>query len=439
MRQKMIIMSLIALSIFGCKKEEVRMDNPFSGPSPWPEIRKERIRTLLAPAMERAGVEAWAVLCRDNHNDPVAEHVGGENAGAPAVFFFEKRGDKVFSIVFTPPGEASALQEKMLQDSVVVVDYNIGAVGTAAEYINKNIKGKLALNFSAKNEFADGLSYTQFMDFTQKLSPSVQKNIVSSDDLIYEWLSVKLPQEVEIMKKAAEITSQWEIEAYQQVIPGKTRDVDVANFLKEKMKSFGVTDAWAPDQNPSVNSGTDRGHSHPTDKVIQPGDVIQTDFGIRVFGTWVSDIQRFAYVLKEGETKAPADIQRYWEVAKEGNRKAKNAMKPGISGMDVDKAQRIWMAENKSDEVFWGTGHSVGYQAHDVGPRLSGNQAGRIPPADAYKPLLKGQVFAFDGFYKWNIEGGTKTISVEEMAVVTENGAEYISPLQEELVLIKKN
>ena len=438
MKKGIILAIGLVMTIMSCKNEELKTENPFGGPNPWPEIRKERIRTLLAPAMERAGVDAWAVLCRDNHNDPIAAHVGGENAGAPAVFFFEKRGDKVFSIVFTPPGEASALQEKMLQDSVVVVDYNVGAVATAAAYINERIKGKLALNFSTKNEFADGLSYTQFMDFTQKLSPSVQKNIVSGEDLIYEWLSVKLPQEVEIMKKAAEITSQWEIEAYQQVIPGKTRDIDIAHFLKEKMKSIGVTDAWAADQNPSVNSGIDRGHSHATEKVIQPGDVIQIDFGIRVYDRWVSDIQRFAYVLKEGETKAPADIQRYWEVAKEGNRKAKNAMKPGVTGFDVDKAQRVWMAENKSDEVFWGTGHSVGYQAHDVGPRLSGNQAGRIPPPDAYKPLIKGQMFAFDGFYKWNISGGTKTISVEEMAVVTENGAEYISPLQEELVLIKK-
>ncbi|HMP28462.1 MAG TPA: M24 family metallopeptidase, partial [Saprospiraceae bacterium] len=349
------------------------MDNPFSGPSPWPEIRKERIRTLLAPAMQRAGVDAWAILCRDNVNDPIAAHVGGENAGAPAVFYFELRDGDIFSIVFTPPGEASALQEKMLQDSVVVVDYNIGAVATATEYINATLKGKLALNFSNKNEFADGLSYTQFSNFTQLLSPSVQKSIVSSEELLYEWLSVKLPAEVEIMRKAAAITSQWEIEAYQQVIPNKTRDIDIANFLKDKMKAFGVTDGWAADQNPSVNSGIDRGHSHATERVIQPGDVIQIDFGIRVFGRWVSDIQRFAYVLKPGETQAPADIQRYWEVAKEDNRKAKNAMKPGISGFDVDKTQRNWMSENNSQEVFWGTGHSVGYQAHDVGPRLSSN------------------------------------------------------------------
>jgi hypothetical protein len=47
-------------------------------------------------------------------------------------------------------------------------------------------------------------------------------------------------------------------------------------------------------------------------------------------------------------------------------------------------------------------------------------------------------VFAFDGFFAWKLDaaGATKTISVEEMAVVTETGAEYLIPPQEELVLI---
>ena len=45
-------------------------------------------------------------------------------------------------------------------------------------------------------------------------------------------------------------------------------------------------------------------------------------------------------------------------------------------------------------------------------------------------------VFAYDGFYAWKIEGGEKTISVEEMVVVTENGAEYLTAPQDELILI---
>jgi Xaa-Pro dipeptidase len=53
--------------------------------------------------------------------------------------------------------------------------------------------------------------------------------------------------------------------------------------------------------------------------------------------------------------------------------------------------------------------------------------------------LLPGQVFAFDGFFAWELEGdeeGTKTISVEEMAVITEEGARWLVPPQEDLILI---
>jgi hypothetical protein len=46
-------------------------------------------------------------------------------------------------------------------------------------------------------------------------------------------------------------------------------------------------------------------------------------------------------------------------------------------------------------------------------------------------------VFAFDGFHAWTLEkGGAKTISVEEMAVITENGARFLIAPQEELVLV---
>jgi hypothetical protein len=47
-------------------------------------------------------------------------------------------------------------------------------------------------------------------------------------------------------------------------------------------------------------------------------------------------------------------------------------------------------------------------------------------------------VFAFDGFFCWKLgeAGDTKTVSVEEMAVVTEKGAEYLIPPQEQLILI---
>ncbi|PWN07884.1 M24 family metallopeptidase [Rhodohalobacter mucosus] len=431
-----LLLSVVAIS---CSTSSEPAPGPFSGPNPWPEIRHERIETLLPEAMERAGTEAWAVLCRSNNNDPLARHVGCENAVAPAVFLFQLQDGELFSIVFTPPGEAEALRDIALHDSIAVVSRSPGALVEAADYINRRVRGNLALNYSETNELADGLSYSQYTRFTDMLMQTVKNRIVSSEELVYEWLSVKTPAEVEILRKAAELTSKWQYEVYDMVVPGETTDRDVAGFLETKMAEAGVTDAWSPDQNPNVNSGPDRGHAHPTDKVISPGDVIQIDFGIRVYDTWVSDIQRFAYVLAPGETEAPEEIQRYWSTARDGNRMVLEVMQPGITGIEADRVQRDWMDENGSMNVMWNTGHPVGYVAHDIGPSLGGAQQGRDPHPTAFRELRAGNVFAYDGFYMWEIEGGTKTISVEEMVVITDNGAEYLTEPQNELILIRSD
>lgn len=424
--------------LFACstQPQQTASVKPDWSDNPWPEIRKKRINQLLPEAMKAAGVDCWITIGRENHNDPIAVHVGAENAGGTAVFMFYLDDSGFHSLAFSPDGEATSLDELDIHDEVIRVDRGASAVQVAADFIKEKGFKTIAVNSSSSNTMADGLSYTQRRNLEEALG-DYSSRLVSSTDLVYEWLSIKLPEEVEILKKAAQMASDFQYEAYAMIVPGKTTDAEVAKFLKAKMAEYGVTDAWHPDQNPNVNSGPDRGHSHATDKVIMPGDVIQTDFGVKLYGIWVSDIQRFAYVLKDGETEAPADIQKYWENGKAGSRIALAAMKPGVKGEDVDRAQRDLMDANGSLYVPWSTGHPVGYVAHDVGPNLGGARLETPRPA-AQKLLKKGMVFAFDGFHTWKREDGTeKTISVEEMAVVTENGAEYLIQPQEDLILIK--
>lgn len=404
--------------------------------NPWPEIRKERINQLLPEAMRTARVDCWLIICRENHNDPIASHIGGENAGGTAVFLFYLDEEGFHSLVFSPDGEATALDELDIHEEVRRVERGVSTLEEAAAFIRGKNFESIAVNSSESNALADGLSYSQRLQLEEVLGDEARK-LISSTDLVYEWLSIKLPAEVEIMRQAAQLASDFQYEAYAMIEPGKTTDAEVAKFLKAKMAEYGVKDAWHPDQNPNVNSGPDRGHSHATDKVIMPGDVIQIDFGVKLYDIWVSDIQRFAYVLKEGENEAPADIQQYWQHGKAGSRVALAAMKPGVKGVEVDRAQRVLMEAAGSEYVMWSTGHPVGYVAHDVGPNLGGAQSPSIRPA-AQKELKKGMVFAFDGFHAWKrADGTTKTISVEEMAVVTENGAEYLIQPQEELILVK--
>jgi Xaa-Pro aminopeptidase len=308
----------------------------------------------------------------------------------------------------------------------------------ADELRNRNPRS-IAVNSSNRN-IADGLSYIQRVALEEALGSTLSSRLVSSEEIIIEWLSVKLPQEVEIMRRAAKLTEQLELEAYEQVVPGETTDADLARFLKTRMADLGVVDGWVPDQNPNVNSGPDRGHSHSTEKVIMPGDVIQTDFGIRVHGMWVTDIQRFAYVLRPGESEAPPEVKARWEHAREGSRAAKAAMRPGVRGWDVDLAQREVLQRHGSIPIIWSTGHPVGYWAHDLGPRLGGAAGGAPPSGDAARELRIGQTFAFDGFFGWTREDGTtKTISVEEMVVITDDGAEWLIDPQEEWILLSRD
>ena len=434
--------ALVLLLCFSCEQSpnETTQINPetYWGENPWPEIRTKRINQLLPKALESAGVNCWLVICRENNNDPIADHIGGENAGGIAAFLFYNDEAGFHTKVYSPSGEATALGDLKIHDEVVSVERGTSAVKMAVDFILEKDFKTIAVNSSETNSMADGLSYTQ-RQVIEDLMADKADRLVSATEVVYEWLSIKLPEEVEILRKAAQLTADWQIDAYKQVIPGKSTDADIARFLKQNMAEYGVTDAWSPDQNPNVNSGADRGHSHATDKVIMPGDVIQIDFGIKVYDRWCSDIQRFAYVLKEGETEAPEDIMHYWNSGKAGNRAALQAMKPGAKGIDVDRAQRKLMKEAGSDYVMWSTGHPVGYVAHDVGPNLGGSQASHVRPASE-KIIKEGMAFAFDGFHAWKLpDGGTKTISVEEMAVVKEDGAEYLIAPQEDLILIPSN
>ena len=386
--------------------------------------------------MIASGQAAWLILCRENDNDPLADHIGGENASGIAAFLFYIDESGFHSRVFSPIGEATALTDLAIHDAVIPVPRGESAIQYAAAFLLEQNFARLAVNTSSSNAQADGLSHAQHQALVAALGENWADRLVSSEQLVYEWLSIKLPAEVEIMRQAAEVTARWQIEAYQQIVPGVTTDADVAAYLKQLMAEAGVDDAWAPDQNPNVNSGNDRGHSHATDKIIKPGDVIQTDFGIKVYDRWVSDIQRFAYVLRDDETTAPPRIQRYWESARDGGFAAFAAMRPGVKGIEVDAAQRALMEKSGSEYVMWSTGHPVGYVAHDTGPNLGGSQLETPRPA-AQLPLKAGMVFAFDGFHAWTLSsGGTKTISVEEMAVITQDGAKYLIPPQQELILI---
>lgn len=404
---------------------------------PWPDIREERIRTLLPRAMDAAGVDAWVVFCRENANDPLAIHVGGESAGDDAAYLFFRTETGVERVILASSSEVITIRERFPDSRVESRERGESVFTAVAQELRTAGSQAIAINRS-ELAAADGLTATQDAELRAALGPALRGRLTSSQELVIRWLGVKIPPELAIMRKAAELTDLIEREAFLTVVPGQTTNGDLHQTIRDRIEGLGLGHSWRG--NPGITTGLDRGRGSDLARLIKPGDLINIDAGVTVFDTWHTDLQRFAYVLRPGETEPPEEITHSWETAKLSSRKMLEAMRPGVKGWEVEKVQIDWQRERGSLRHWASTGHPVGYWTHDVGPSLGGYDTGTPPSGNQLRELEPGMMFGYDGNAVWPAEDdgvtGTKSITIEEMGLVTENGGEYMCAPQEELVLI---
>ena len=205
------------------------------------------------------------------------------------------------------------------------------------------------------------------------------------------------------------------------MVPGQTTNGDLHQTIRDRIEGLGLDHSWRG--NPGITTGLDRGRGSDLARLIKPGDLINIDAGVTVFDTWHTDLQRFAYVLRPGETEPPEEITHSWETAKLSSRKMLEAMRPGVKGWEVDRVQIEWQRERGSLRHWASTGHPVGYWAHDVGPSIGGYDTGTPPRGNQLRELEPGMMFGYDGNAVWPAEDdgvtGTKSITIEEMGLVT--------------------
>ncbi len=210
-------------------------------------------------------------------------------------------------------------------------------------------------------------------------------------------------------------------------------ELEIGAYMHKLAGEYGVTFAWPKDSCPAVNSGPNSpvGHSGPTDIKVERGHIIHFDFGVKYEG-YCSDIQRVAYVLREGETEAPTEVQRGFITVRTAIEKSREAMVVGATGNSIDVISREVITDSGYPEYPYALGHQLGRVAHDGGALLGPlwEKYGESPN----QKLEAGQVFT--------IEPGVAVpnyghIGLEEDVLITENGAEYFTAPQREIVLIK--
>jgi len=395
-------------------------------------IRRERIRELLPRLMGEQHVEAWLTFTRENVPDPLLPVFGLGHIVARAAFLFTQAEGRFRATAVAASYDVDPIAKTGLFDEVVpykdegVKPHLVRLVGEAG-------LTRIAVNTSRDVTIADGLTSGMRRYLEETLGPEIARGFAPSERLVVSLLGRKLPGEIAALEAAVLATQRICAEALtrERVTPGKTTERALADFMAARAKELGCVMAFE-----SVVVGPARGHSEPTDRVIRPGDVIRLDWGASYEG-YCADIQRTAYVARDGEREVPAWLERLFAATLKANRAAVAALRPGATGLDVDTAGRSSLIADGFAEYPHGSGHAIGLKVHDVGPLLGpdwkeryGAQVHfRIEPDQVFavEPLLYTRPAEID--YDFHV-------GLEEDVVVSASGTRYIGAPQTEVILI---
>ena len=290
----------------------------------------------------------------------------------------------------------------------------------------------IAVNYSEDSEVCDGLTHGMFLTLRRVLAEiGYADRLVSAERLVAALRARKTPQELARIRAAVLETERIFDEVGRFLAPGRT-ERDVADLVARLRAERGLETAWEAATCPAVFTGPDTAGAHygPTSRAIARGHIVNMDFGVKS-EDYCSDLQRTFYVRREGETSVPEPVARGFGTIAQAIESARRALRPGVAGRDVDRVAREVVTSAGYEEFPHALGHQVGRFAHD-GAALLG------PTWEKYggRPLVpveEGMVFTLEP--RLTVQGyGVAT--VEEMVVVTRDGAEFLSDPQTTLRVV---
>jgi Xaa-Pro aminopeptidase len=241
--------------------------------------------------------------------------------------------------------------------------------------------------------------------------------LVPSGGVVPGLREIKDAGEQARVRAAAELADQALKMILEAGVVGRT-ERDVAIELELTMRRLGADSPSFP----SIVAAAEHSalpHAEPRAVEIPPNTLLTIDWGALHDG-YCSDCTRTFATGSLSE-----EVQEVYELVRRAQAEAIAAVRPGPSGRDVDRvAREIIERAGHGDHFGHGLGHGVGMEIHE-GPRLS-RTAGE-------QPLRAGQVVTVEpGVYL----PGRFGVRIEDLAIVTSDGAESLSSLPKELTVI---
>jgi Xaa-Pro aminopeptidase len=402
------------------------------------QIRLDKFEQILPVAMRNAGIDMWIVAVKENHREPLWEDLGRGYVTGIGYYVFTDRGrERIERAALGPSGY-------LIEQSGA---YDLFAPSaTLATFVRERNPKRIGVNMSDEIGPADGLSHSMYQHLTKTLGEPYASRLTSAERLVSEFRSRRVASEIVAFGEAAGIAVQLAERAlsHHVITPGKTTLEDVAWWMQDQLLARGLGSEF---DMPSVYiTGPEGIAATSTARIIQPGDVVMIDWGVQLmnFGT---DVKRVAYVLKPGETSAPASIQQAFDRALAVRDVLKRVIKPGLRADEImkqmDAALRAagygvieFNRPNGDDrtDVVYGF-HPVGNTGHDIGPSLTTWQPLQTTFTMHLQHLFAFEFFAYTPIAEW---GGKKLrIPIEDDALLMEHGIQFVHPANHRLLTIR--
>lgn len=314
-----------------------------------------------------------------------------------------------------------------------VIGYVQGFRDALLDALNELQPRQIALNYSTDNVVADGLTHGVFVLLEEALAGTpFAGRFISAEPVVSRVRGRKSPAELDRIREAVRLTEAMFDRLTAWLRPGVT-EREIGDFMHRQVEEAGLAGtAWDWDYCPTVSAGPDSpvGHVGPTGIILQPGQLLRLDFGVKYEG-YCSDLQRTWYLLRPDEDDAPAACKHSFALVDRCIQDGARALRPGRLGHEIDAVARTLFAEAGFGWDF-AFGHQMGRYVHDgnavLGPAWE--RYGQRP----FDPIEVGQVYTLE---IGTMVPGYGMCCLEEDVVVTPDGGEFLSTPQRELLLVR--